>query len=215
MNMRVIGCGAAMLAVIAATAANQAIAGAGPKGHTHAIFNAGTPGDPNKPFRIIEMTAKEGDGVMAFEPAKIVVQQGEQIKFVIKNAGELDHEFMLETFEANKKHAIEMLKNPEMEHDDPNGKRIVSKKQAEIVWKFSKPGTFEYACLIPGHYDAGMRGVVEVVAKPTAPPAVASKAKPKAPAAVAATAKPTAAPAKPKPQAAIQGKAVNTSSMQQ
>lgn len=202
--MRVVGCGAALLAVIAATAANQAMAGAGPKGHTHAIFNAGTPGDPNKPFRIIEMTAKEGDGVMAFEPAKIVVQQGEQIKFVIKNAGELDHEFMLESFEANKKHAVEMLKNPEMEHDDPNGKRIVSKKQAEIVWKFSKPGTFEYACLIPGHYDAGMRGVVEVVAKPKAPPAIATTAKPATPVS-----------AKPRPQAAVQGKAASPSTVKQ
>ncbi len=95
------------------------------------------------------MSAKEGDGVMAFEPAKIVVQQGEQIKFVIKNAGELDHEFMLETFEANKKHAIEMLKNPEMEHDDPNGKRIVSKKQAEIVWKFSSPVPSNTPALFP------------------------------------------------------------------
>lgn len=137
----------------------------GAKGHTHTKFNAGTPGDPKKPFRVVEMTAKETDKGMAFEPAKIVVEQGEQIKFVLKNVGELDHEFMLDSFEANKKHAIAMQKNPEMEHDDPNGKRVVSKKQADMVWKFSKLGTFEYACLIPGHYEAGMKGVVEVVAK--------------------------------------------------
>jgi uncharacterized cupredoxin-like copper-binding protein len=177
-------CSAALLAIIAATATSYAMAAAGPKGHAHASFSAGTPGDPKKPFRVIEMTATEGNGTMAFDPAKIVVEQGEQIKFVIKNAGELDHEFMLESFEANKKHAIEMLKNPEMEHDDPNGKRIVSRKQAEIVWKFSKLGTFEYACLIPGHYDAGMRGVVEVVAKPKSVPVAASKAKPKSQAAI-------------------------------
>lgn len=111
------------------------------------------------------MFAKETDKGMAYEPAKIVVEQNEQVKFVIKNVGELDHEFMLETFEANAKHAIAMQKNPEMEHDDPNGKRVVSKKQSELIWKFSKLGTFQYACLIPGHYEAGMKGVVEVVAK--------------------------------------------------
>ena len=165
MKLRTIGGSMLLVASVMLTTQQAANAGAGPKGHAHASFNAGAPGDPNKPFRVIEMIAKEGDGVMAFEPAKIVVQQGEQIKIVIKNIGELDHEFMLETFEANKKHAIEMQKNPEMEHDDPNGKRVVSKKSADLIWKFSKLGTYEYACLIPGHYEAGMKGVVEVVAK--------------------------------------------------
>lgn len=152
---------------VALTAASidAARAGAGPKGHTHATFNAGAPGDAKRPFRIVEMTAKETDKGMAFEPAKIVVEQGEQIKFIIKNVGELAHEFMLDSFEANAKHAIAMQKNPEMEHDDPNGKRTESKKQSELIWRFTKLGTYEFACLIPGHYEAGMKGVVEVVAK--------------------------------------------------
>ena len=153
------------MALVSSAVTHTVLAGQGPKGHSHATFNAGTPGDPKKPFRTIEVIAKEGNGTMSYEPAKVVVQQGEQIKFVIMNSGELDHEFMLETFEANAKHAIAMQKNPEMEHDDPNGKTVVSKKQAEMVWKFSKLGTFEYACLIPGHYEAGMKGVVEVIAK--------------------------------------------------
>jgi uncharacterized cupredoxin-like copper-binding protein len=162
---------AVALSVLAITCA--ATAAPGPKGHKHTIFNAGVPGDPKKPFRVIKMTATESNGTMAFDPPNIVVQQGEQIKFVIKNVGVLDHEFMLDSFEANKKHAVEMQKNPEMEHDDPNGKRIVAKKEAELIWKFSKLGTFEYACLIPGHYEAGMKGVVEVKPKP---PAIAAKA---------------------------------------
>jgi uncharacterized cupredoxin-like copper-binding protein len=57
-----------------------------------------------------------------------------------------------------------MEKNPEMEHDEPNGKRIEPKKTSEILWLFDKVGTFEYACLIPGHYDAGMKGIVVVTA---------------------------------------------------
>lgn len=156
-----IGSGWALSAGLSGTA----YAGAGPKGHTHVTFNAGAPGDAKKPFRVVEMTAKETDKGMAFEPAKIVVEQGEQIKFVIKNVGELAHEFMLDSFEANAKHAIAMQKNPEMEHDDPNGKRTESKKQSELIWRFTKLGTYEFACLIPGHYEAGMKGIVEVVPK--------------------------------------------------
>lgn len=171
MRRQIIAAAAATALASTLTWAPGSEAAPGAKGHTHSKFNAGTPGDPKKPFRVIEMTAKETDKGMAFEPAKIVVEQGEQIKFVISNVGELDHEFMLDSLEANKKHAIAMQKNPEMEHDDPNGKRIVSKKQADMVWKFSKLGTFEYACLIPGHYEAGMKGVVEVVAKGKLPKA--------------------------------------------
>lgn len=155
----------ALTLVLSLAVASPAVAGPGEKGHTHATFNAGAPGDPKKPFRVIEVRATEGSGTMAFDPPKIVVEQGEQIKFVIRNGGELAHEFMLDSFEANKKHAIEMQKNPEMEHDDPNGKRVETKKEADLVWRFTKLGTFEYACLIPGHYETGMKGVVEVVAK--------------------------------------------------
>jgi uncharacterized cupredoxin-like copper-binding protein len=132
------------------------------------------------------MTATETKDGMSFDPAKIVVEQGEQIKFVIKNVGELAHEFMLDSVEANQKHAIAMQKNPEMEHDDPNGKRMESKTASELVWRFTKLGSFEYACLIPGHYESGMKGIVEVVPKAKTAPAVASKTKPKATAGAAA-----------------------------
>jgi uncharacterized cupredoxin-like copper-binding protein len=49
-----------------------------------------------------------------------------------------------------------------MEHADPNGIRLAPKKGGEIVWKFTKRGTFEYSCLIPGHRQAGMIGAVVV-----------------------------------------------------
>jgi uncharacterized cupredoxin-like copper-binding protein len=55
-----------------------------------------------------------------------------------------------------------MKKHPHMEHDEPNGVRLAPKKTAEIVWKFTKPGTFEFACLIPDHRDYGMTGRVIV-----------------------------------------------------
>lgn len=125
-------------------------------------FAAGEPADRKKPFRVVELAMSEGNGTMAFTPNTIEVNAGEQIKFVIKNSGLLSHEFMLDSIEHNAKHKIAMEKNPEMIHDDPNGTRLEPSKSGEIFWKFSKAGTFEFACLIPGHYEAGMHGIVVV-----------------------------------------------------
>ena len=130
--------------------------------HTGHVFAAGEPGDPKKPFRVVEITMTDGPGTMSYSPDKIVVRKGEQIKFVLKNTGYLAHEFLLDSFENNAKHKIEMEKNPEMEHDEPNGKRLEPKKSADVLWRFTKSGTFEFACLIPGHYETGMKGTIVV-----------------------------------------------------
>lgn len=130
--------------------------------YSHESFSAGEPGDPKKPARVVQVTMREGDGKMSFIPNHVEVRSGEQIKFLIRNNGELDHEFILASTPENLKHAEAMKKNPDMEHDDPNGKSVAPKKTAEIVWKFTKKGTFEYGCLIPGHREAGMIGTVVV-----------------------------------------------------
>ena len=124
----------------------------------HATFSAGEPGDPSKPARTIEILLNEMD----YTPARIEVRRGEQIRFVLRNVGKEDHEFLLATPKENLAHAVEMKKHPHMEHDDPNGVRLAPSKTAEILWKFSKPGTFEYSCLIPDHRDNGMVGHVTV-----------------------------------------------------
>jgi uncharacterized cupredoxin-like copper-binding protein len=129
-------------------------------GHTH--FSAGVPGDPKKPARVIEVTMKEGDGKMEYVPARIEVKRNEQIRFVLKNAGELTHEFVLASTADNLKHAALMQKYPDMEHDDPNGKTLQPKADSEILWRFTKRGEFEYGCLIPGHREAGMTGKIVV-----------------------------------------------------
>jgi uncharacterized cupredoxin-like copper-binding protein len=152
---------------LAATAAaaifgGSAVAGPGEKGHTHDTFAAGEPGNPKKPARVVEVIMQEGDGKMLYLPDRIEVKRGEQIRFILKNEGELDHEFMLDTEARNQKHAEQMRKHPEMEHDDPNGKQLKSKTGGELLWRFTKRGTFEFACLHPGHYEAGMKGVVVV-----------------------------------------------------
>ena len=128
----------------------------------HGHFSAGQPGDPKKPARIINIQMFEGSGRMGFEPARIEVRRGEQVRFVLHNDGEEDHEFILATVTENRKHAEVMKKYPEMEHDDPNGKRILPYGNGELVWKFTKRGEFEFACLIPGHYEKGMFGRIIV-----------------------------------------------------
>ena len=137
-------------------------AGTGDPGHKHKTFSAGTPGDPSKRARTVEVTMREADGSMSFAPDRIEVRQGEQIKFALKNAGTQDHEFMLATKEENVTHGKLMERFPEMEHDDPNGKGLAPKTSSDIIWKFTKKGTFEFACLIPGHYQAGMHGLIMV-----------------------------------------------------
>jgi uncharacterized cupredoxin-like copper-binding protein len=130
--------------------------------HEAAHFSAGEPGDPKKKSRTVVITMREGDGKMMFIPDRLEIKRGEQIRFLLTNSGLLAHEFLLASTEENLKHAEEMKKNPEMEHDDPNGKRVEPGKRSEIVWRFTKPGTFEYGCLIPGHREAGMTGTIVV-----------------------------------------------------
>ena len=124
----------------------------------HHGYSAGGPGNPRKPARDIVVVMNEMD----YAPAVIEVKRGEQIRFVLRNVGTEDHEFLLATTAENLKHGEAMKKHPDMEHDEPNGLRLAPKKSGEILWKFSKAGTFEYSCLIPTHREFGMIGKVVV-----------------------------------------------------
>lgn len=137
-------------------------AAAGAPGHSHAGFSAGQPGDPNKPARTIKVSMHEDGKKMLFTPARITVRKGEQIRFVLDNDGTENHEFVLATVVENRKHGEVMKKYPNMEHDDPNARKVAPFKSGEILWTFTKKGSFEFACLIPGHYEAGMHGTVIV-----------------------------------------------------
>ena len=89
-------------------------------------------------------------------------EKDEEVRFILRNSGELDHEFVLAATAENLKHAESMNKNPDMEHDDPNAMELGPKKTGDLLWKFSKAGEFEYACLIPGHREARMIGTILV-----------------------------------------------------
>jgi uncharacterized cupredoxin-like copper-binding protein len=135
------------------------------QGHGHGDshhFAAGEPGDPGKAHRVVTVVMSEGPGTMTYNPDRIEVRKGEQIKLVLRNAGQLAHELVLDTPASNARHKAEMEKNPDMAHDEPNGRHVAPGRSAEMLWRFTKAGTFEYACLIPGHYEAGMKGVVIV-----------------------------------------------------
>jgi len=129
--------------------------------HDHArrqSWSAGEPGDSKKPARTIEIVMSE----MAYEPGSIEVKRGEQIRFVVRNAGTEDHEFLLATAKENLAHAEMMKKHHHMKHDEPNAVTLAPKQSAELLWKFTKAGTFEYSCLIPDHREYGMTGRVTV-----------------------------------------------------
>jgi uncharacterized cupredoxin-like copper-binding protein len=102
---------------------------------------------------------------MRFTPDRIEVKQGETIRFVLKNGGKLMHEFVIGTREELDAHAALMKKFPKMEHDQPYMAHVAPGKTGEVIWTFNQPGDFNFACLIAGHYQAGMIGTIKVVAR--------------------------------------------------
>jgi uncharacterized cupredoxin-like copper-binding protein len=107
------------------------------------------------------VTLRMGDD-MRFVPDRITVREGETIRFVVRNAGKLLHEMVIGTPEQLQEHAALMKKYPTMEHDEPDMTHVKASQRGEIVWNFNRPGTFQFACLLPGHFEAGMVGTVVV-----------------------------------------------------
>ena len=125
-------------------------------------LTAGTPGNPKLPARTVTVVMSEGDGSMKFAPDRLDVKRGEQVRFVLENKGALEHEFRLATVKDNDDHAAMMREMPDMKHHEANAMTLAPGKSGEILWRFTRPGTFEFACLIPGHREAGMHGIVTV-----------------------------------------------------
>lgn len=119
----------------------------------------GREGDPTKATRTIRVGMSDA---MRFEPADITVKRGETVRLLATNNGKLLHELVIGTPEALKKHAELMKKFPGMEHDEPHMVHVKPGKSGRIVWQFTQPGEFQFACLIPGHFEAGMVGKVIV-----------------------------------------------------
>ncbi len=135
-------------------------AGSHAGGHDdHHAASYGAPGVAAQVSRTIEVQA--GDN-MRYTPATITVRRGETIRIVVKNSGKLPHELVLGDAKSLKEHAEVMRKYPDMEHDDPNMVKVAPGGTGSLIWKFTRAGTVEFACLIPGHYEAGMKGSIRV-----------------------------------------------------
>lgn len=120
----------------------------------------GREGHPKKATRTVVVDMNDN---MRFNPPQLTVQQGETVRFRVKNSGKVLHEMVLGTMEDLKAHADMMRKHPGMEHDEPYMTHVRPGKTQTMVWQFTQPGEFHYACLIPGHFEAGMVGRITVV----------------------------------------------------
>lgn len=99
---------------------------------------------------------------MRFTPDKLTLREGETVRFVVSNKGRMLHEMVIGTTGELKAHAALMAKYPDMQHDEPYMVHVAPGKTGEIVWHFNRAGEFDFACLIAGHYEAGMRGSITV-----------------------------------------------------
>jgi uncharacterized cupredoxin-like copper-binding protein len=129
-------------------------------GHEATAF--GEAGDASKPSRAVHVTMREAGTKMLFAPDTIQVKKGEQIRFVVDNDGIFNHEFVLGTERSITTHAVEMKEHPDMQHDDAHSLSVAPYAREELLWHFTKPGRFVFACLIPGHLERGMKGTIVV-----------------------------------------------------
>ena len=128
-------------------------------GYSHDDEAIGKAGVATKVTRTVNVEMLDA---MRYNPSSVAVRQGETIRFVIKNRGQITHEMVLGTEKELKEHYELMKQNPEMEHADANMLTLKPETTGEIIWQFTKAGPVNFACLQPGHYDAGMKGVVRV-----------------------------------------------------
>lgn len=125
-------------------------------GHASAL---GIPGDSTRVSRTVEILMSDN---MRFSPASIPAKSGETIRFIVKNSGKIKHEMVFGTVKELKAHAALMRKFPEMEHADSNQVSVDAGRTGEMVWQFTRAGKVDFACLQPGHYEAGMAGKITV-----------------------------------------------------
>ena len=138
----------------------------------------GRAGDPRKAARTIAISMNDqmqfvaaGGGRAAdvrpgaaphAMPGDLVVKRGDTVRFRVRNDGKVMHEMVIGRMQELKEHAELMRKFPGMEHDEAYMAHVPPGKEGEIVWQFTHAGVFHYACLIPGHMEAGMISKITV-----------------------------------------------------
>lgn len=119
----------------------------------------GEAGDDAQATRTVDVDMRD---TMRFSPATITVRRGDTVRFVVTNNGKVRHEMTLGTASALAEHAKMMQQMPDMKHAETNAVTVDPGQRKTLVWHFTQPGTVDFACLEPGHFEAGMRGVVNV-----------------------------------------------------
>jgi uncharacterized cupredoxin-like copper-binding protein len=97
-----------------------------------------------------------------FVPATIDIKRGETIRFLIINRDPIAHEFVLGDAAEQAAHEKEMASMPGMSMTDPNGVTAAAGKTATLIWTFTQVGKLQYACHLPGHYENGMFGQLNI-----------------------------------------------------
>ncbi len=119
-------------------------------------------GRVGKSIEVSKKVAIELNDQFRFSPEVIPVAVGETLQLDFKNAGQMRHEWVIGTPFEISEHLELMRRFPDMEHDEPHNVHVDPGQSRTLVWQFNREGRFEYACLLPGHYEAGMRGFAEV-----------------------------------------------------
>lgn len=119
----------------------------------------GIAGDPKRVSRTVDITMSDD---MRFSPSMLDVRLGETVRLRCRNSGKVMHELVIGTQEELAAHAELMKKFPGMEHEEPYMVHVAPGKSGSIVWNFNRAGQFKFACLIAGHFEAGMVGTVTV-----------------------------------------------------
>ncbi len=123
----------------------------------------GIAADPQAATRSVEIRMTDD---MRFTPSHLDVREGETLRLRAVNRGKVMHEIVIGTRAELLAHAELMKKHPGMAHEEPYMAHVSPGQRGEIVWHFNRPGDFEFACLIPGHFEAGMRGSIRVKPRP-------------------------------------------------
>ena len=154
------------IAGLAATASNPALAHGDKAMKASPVVKEQKPwgiaGDLNGVKRTVTLTM---DDKMRFTPDTLSFKEGETVRFIVKNQGKLLHEMVIGTRAELDAHAAMMEKFPKMAHDEPYMAHVDPGKQGGLVWTFNRPGDFEFACLVAGHFAAGMKGRIKGTAR--------------------------------------------------
>ena len=110
--------------------------------------------------RTVEVTMTDG---LTFEPNEITVAPGETVRFVVTNAGEAVHEFLIGDDAAQAEFEAEMAGEEEMDHDTSSGVSVDPGHTETFEYTFGDTDEVLLAgCHEPGHFDGGMVATIQV-----------------------------------------------------